>query len=158
MSMQAPLVERSLVILKPDCIQRGLVGSVIQRLEQRGLKIVAMRLERVSEELARRHYAVHEGRDFFASLIEYIQSGPVVVLAVEGRDAVAVTRTTVGKTSPADAAPGTIRGDLALEIGRNLIHASDSVETARFELELWFEPERVLDYERAVDAWISEDS
>lgn len=149
-------MERTLIIIKPDGVQRALVGTILARLEARGLRLVALKLVKVSEALARQHYAVHEGKRFFPGLIRYITSGAVVVGVVEGKNAVAVVRSVVGKTDPVDAAPGTIRGDFALEIGRNLIHASDSVETAVQEIALWFRPEELVEYERDIDRWIRE--
>ena len=148
--------ERTLIILKPDAVQRGLVGEILTRLERRGLQIAALKFMQVSDDLARRHYAVHEGKPFFAGLVSYITSAPVLVGVFEGTDAVKVVRATVGATKPAEAAPGTIRGDFALEIGRNLIHASDAVETAQQEIALWFEAAAVVDYGRNTDAWIFE--
>ena len=148
-------MERTFIILKPDAVQRGLVGEVLGRLERRGLKIVAMKMIHVSDELARQHYAVHEGRPFFDSLISYISSSPVVALIVEGTNAIAVVRKSVGATNPADAEPGTIRADFGLEIGRNLVHASDGPETARSEAALWF-GEDLISWDRNVDPWIFE--
>lgn len=148
-------MERTFIILKPDAVQRGLVGEIIQRFERRGLKIVGMRFVQVDEALARRHYAVHESRPFFAGLIEYITSAPVVAMVVEGTNAIAVVRNTVGATKPAEAAPGTIRADFGLEIGRNLVHASDGPETAASEIALWF-GEDLVDWPRAADPWIFE--
>jgi len=149
-------MERSLIIIKPDGVQRGLIGTIISRLENRGLKIVAMKMIQMDESLARRHYAVHEGKPFFESLIKYITSAPVVVMVVEGPRAVEVVRKTMGATNPADAAPGTIRADFALEIGRNLIHGSDSIETAEKEISLFFHPSEILSYTRDTDRWIFE--
>jgi nucleoside-diphosphate kinase len=149
-------MERTLIIVKPDAVQRGLIGGVLSRLEARGLRFVGLKLIAVDEALARRHYGEHEGKPFFAGLIGYITSSPVVVGVLEGRQAVAVVRATVGATNPVAAAPGTIRGDWGLEIGRNLIHASDSVETAEREVALFFRPEELIDYERATDRWIFE--
>lgn len=135
-------MERTFIILKPDAVQRGLVGEIIQRLERRGLKIVAMKFMQVDEALARRHYAVHEARPFFAGLIQYITSAPVVAVVMEGTDAIAVVRNTVGATKPAEAAPGTIRGDLSRDWGagvqKNIVHGSDSVESAQREIGIWF--------------------
>lgn len=148
-------MERTFIILKPDAVQRGLVGEIIQRFERRGLKIVGMRFLQVDESLARRHYAVHESRPFFAGLIQYITSAPVVAMVVEGTNAIAVVRATVGATKPAEAAPGTIRADFGLEIGRNLVHASDGPETAATEIALWF-GEDLVDWQRAADPWIFE--
>jgi nucleoside-diphosphate kinase len=150
-------MERSLVILKPDAVQRGLIGTLIGRLEARGLKIVGMKLMRIDDALARRHYAVHEGKSFFAGLVEYITSGPVVVLAITGDNAIQMIRNTVGATNPLNAAPGTIRGDFAITIGRNLIHASDSPENGEQEIGNFFRQNELLQqFERATDPWIYE--
>ena len=149
-------MERTLVIVKPDGVQRGLIGEVLGRLEARGLKMVGLKMMAIGQDLARRHYAIHEGKPFFESLIRYITSSPVVVAVFEGKDAVAVVRSSVGATNPVQAAPGTIRGDLAVEIGRNLVHASDSLETARSEVALFFREDELLDWSRDVDRWISE--
>lgn len=150
-------MERSLIILKPDAVQRGLVGTLIGRLEARGLKIAGMKLVRMDEALARRHYAVHEGKSFFAGLVQYITSGPVVVLVIAGDNVIQLIRNTVGKTNPLDAAPGTIRGDFALTIGRNLIHASDSAENGELELKNFFREDELLQhFDRALDPWIFE--
>ena len=148
--------ERTLVIVKPDGVQRGLVGPILARLEGRGLKLVALRFMSVPRSLAEEHYAVHRGKPFYEGLITYITSAPVVAAVYEGLDAAAVVRSTVGATNPAAAAPGTIRGDWALEIGRNLIHASDSPETGQTEIALWFRPEDLVDWTRETDPWISE--
>jgi nucleoside-diphosphate kinase len=149
-------VERTLVLIKPDGVQRGLVGAIIARLERRGLRIVGLKLVQVSEELARKHYAVHEGKPFFDSLIRYITSAPVVAMVLEGHNAIEITRATMGATNPAQATPGTIRADFALEIGRNLVHGSDSLETAQAEIALWFRPEELINYSRDIDKWIFE--
>jgi nucleoside-diphosphate kinase len=149
-------MERTLVIVKPDGVQRGLIGEVLRRLEIRGLKMVGLKMMAVGEELARRHYGVHEGKPFFEGLIRYITAAPVVVAVLEGKDAVATVRSTVGATNPVQAGPGTIRGDLAVEIGRNLVHASDSPETARSEVSLFFKEEELIDWGRDVEGWISE--
>jgi len=149
-------MERSLIILKPDAVQRALVGEITSRLERRGLKLVGLKLTIASDDLARRHYAEHEGKGFYPGLLEYITSGPVVVMAVEGPDAIGIVRTTVGATRPGDAAPGTIRADFGLEVGRNLIHASATAGDAARELDLWFGQGELVGYERAVDRWILE--
>jgi nucleoside-diphosphate kinase len=148
--------ERTLVIVKPDGVQRGLVGPILTRFEARGLKIVGLKLVQVSRELGQRHYAEHEGKGFYPGLLTYITSGPVVVACVEGTSAVQMVRNVVGATNPLNAAPGTIRADLALDIGRNLIHASDAPETAERELALWFAPEELVSYPRDTDRWIFE--
>lgn len=149
-------MERTLVIVKPDGVQRGLIGPIITRLEQRGLRVVGLKLMQVTPELARRHYAIHEGKPFFDGLIRYITSAPVVVMVVEGKRAIEVVRATMGATNPVAAAPGTIRADYALEIGRNLVHGSDGPDTAKTEVALFFKPEELLDYPRDTDKWIFE--
>jgi nucleoside-diphosphate kinase len=145
--------ERTLVLVKPDGVQRLLAGRIIARFEERGLKVVGLKLVQVDRELAERHYAVHREKPFFGSLVEFITSSPLVAMALEGPNAIAVVRTMVGATRPHEAAPGTIRGDLALETAQNLIHASDGPETASAELALWFRPSELLDYERDIDRW-----
>lgn len=149
-------MERTLVIIKPDAVQRGLIGEITTRLEKRGLKIVAMKMIHMNQELAAKHYAVHFGKPFYEGLIEYITSNPVVVMAVEGKQAIEIVRSTMGATDPAQAAPGTIRADFALEIGRNLVHGSDGPETAAFELGLFFCDDELLSWNRDTDRWISE--
>ncbi len=149
-------VERTLVIVKPDGVQRGLVGEIVGRLERRGLKIVAMQMRVIQRALAEQHYAEHAGKAFYEALVGYIGSGPSVTMVLEGPAAIAVTRSTVGKTNPADAAPGTIRGDLGLMVGRNLIHASDSADSAAREVDLFFGTDVLVDYEREVDRWVVE--
>jgi nucleoside-diphosphate kinase len=149
-------VERTLVILKPDAVQRALVGPIITRFEQRGLRIAGMKLMQVTPELAARHYAIHKGKAFYDPLVKYITSGPVVVMVLEGTSAIDVVRATMGATNSAKAAAGTIRADYAMEIGRNLVHGSDSPETAAFEIPLFFREEEILYYKRAVDNWIYE--
>jgi len=149
-------VEQTLVIVKPDGVQRGLVGEILGRLERRGLKIVALGLKVIGPELAGTHYAEHRGKPFYAGLVEYIGSGPSVVMVLEGPAAIEATRATVGKTNPVQAVPGTIRGDLGLMTGRNLIHASDSPESADREIALFFGQDVPLAYERAIDRWIVE--
>lgn len=147
-------MERTLVIAKPDAVQRGLVGEIITRLERRGLKLVAMKFMQISEALARRHYGVHEGKPFFPGLIQYITSAPVVVMVWEGNGAIEVVRRTMGVTRPAEALPGTIRGDFALEVRHNLVHGSDGVETAANEIALFFKREELVSWERCSDPWI----
>jgi nucleoside-diphosphate kinase len=149
-------LERTLVIIKPDAVQRGLIGEMITRFERRGLRIAALKLIHIDEPLARRHYAIHEGKPFYEPLIRYITSSPVAVMVLEGNDAIEIVRRTMGATNPAEAAPGTIRADLGLEIGRNLVHGSDGPETAAFEVPLFFTEEEVLSYGRDADRWIFE--
>ncbi len=149
-------VERTLVILKPDAVQRGLTGEIIGRLERRGLKIIGLEMRSVSRDVAARHYAEHEGKPFYSGLIDYITSSPVVLMVLEGPQAVAITRATIGKTNPVDASPGTIRGDLGLMTGRNLIHGSDAVESATRELALFFGDRELTSWQRSDDSWILE--
>ena len=149
-------LERTLVIIKPDGVQRGLIGEVIARLERRGLKIVAMELRQIDRALAEEHYAEHKGKSFYEGLVNYITSGAVVTMVLEGPAAIAVTRATVGATRPAEAGPGTIRGDFGLTVGRNLIHASDAPESASREVALFF-GEKLVSYERDIDRWILSD-
>jgi nucleoside-diphosphate kinase len=145
--------ERTLVLIKPDAVQRLLVGRVLGRLEERGLKLVGLKLVQVERDLAERHYAVHSSKPFFGSLVEFITSSPLVAAAVEGPNAIAVVRSMVGATRPNEAAPGTIRGDHALETAQNLVHASDGPESAEIELRLWFRDRELLEYERDIDRW-----
>jgi len=150
-------LERTLIIVKPDGVQRGLAGEILRRLEQRGLKFVGLKLIQIDRALAERHYAVHQGKGFYESLVSYITSGPVVVGVVEGPSAVAAVRKTVGKTNPVEAEAGTIRGDFAVSIGRNLIHASDSPENAVTEVNLFFAPAELISWPRTTDPWILEE-
>lgn len=150
-------IERSLVIIKPDAVQRGLIGEITARYEKRGLKIAAMKLERVSRETAEKHYGEHKGKPFYEGLVRYITSAPSVLMVVEGPDAIGVVRTTNGATKPAEAAPGTIRGDFALTIGRNAVHASDSVESAEREVGIFFGEGGVVEYSREIDTWVIEE-
>ena len=147
-------MERTLVLVKPDGVQRGLIGEILARFERKGLKVVGLRLLSVPREMAERNYAVHAGKHFYAGLVEFITSGPVAAIALEGPDAIAVVRRMVGRTMPNEAEPGTIRGDLGVSGLRNLIHASDAPETAEFELDLWFGSDALVDYGREIDAWI----
>ncbi len=149
-------MERTLVLIKPDAMQRSLAGKIVARLERRGLRIAAMRLFQMDQALARRHYAEHEGKPFFQGLISYITSCPIIAAVFEGTNAVAVVRKTMGATNPAAAEPGTVRGDLALEMGRNLIHGSDSLESAGREIALFFRDDEVHTYPRDVDRWVFE--
>jgi nucleoside-diphosphate kinase len=149
-------LERTLVIIKPDAVQRGLIGEIVTRFERRGLRIAALKLIHIDEALARRHYAIHEGKPFYEPLIRYITSSPVVVMVLEGNDAIEIARRTMGATNPAEAIPGTIRADFALEIGRNLVHGSDGPETAAFEVPLFFTEDEILSYGRDTDRWIFE--
>lgn len=149
-------MQKTLVLVKPDAMQRGLAAEVLARLETRGLRIAALRLLQVDEGLARRLYAVHEGKPFYDGLIAYITACPIVVAVFEGPRAVEAVRATLGATDPAEATPGSIRGDLGLDIGRNVVHGSDSPENAEKEIALFFKPEEILSYERAVDGWVRE--
>ncbi len=149
-------MERTLVILKPDAVQRGLIGQITARLEQRGIKLVGMRLIQIDQALAARHYAVHKGKPFYDGLIQYITSSPVVVQVWEGKRVIEIVRRTCGATNPIDADLGTIRADFGVEIGRNLIHASDGAETAAYEIPLYFTEEDLVSWPRANDPWINE--
>lgn len=150
-------MERTFVMVKPDGVQRGLIGEVISRLERRGLRLVAAKFINVSRELAEAHYAAHKGKSFYDGLIAYITSGPVMAMVWEGPNAIAAVRQTMGATKPTDAAPGTIRHDFALEVGRNLTHASDTEPgSAEREINLWFKPEELVSWQRDLDRWIFE--
>ncbi len=149
-------MQRTLVLIKPDAVQRGLSGEIIARLERRGLKLVGMKMLHVSQELAHRHYGAHVDKPFFSGLVGFITSSPLIAIAVEGENAVDVVRTTMGATNPVDASPGTVRGDYGLTIGMNLIHGSDSPESAETELALFFDENEIIDYRRGVDDWIIE--
>lgn len=150
-------MERTLVIIKPDGVQRGLIGPILTRLERRGLRFAALKLMQITRDLAERHYAVHKEQSFYPSLIEFITSGPVVVAIIEAENAIEIVRKTMGATSPAGSAPGTIRADFGLEIGRNLVHGSDKPESAAYEIPLFFTEDEILSYTRAVDDWIHQD-
>lgn len=147
------MTERTLVLIKPDAVQRLLTGRILARFEERGLKIVGLKLVDVDRQLAERHYEVHREKPFFGGLVEFITSSPLVAIALDGPNAIAVVRTMVGATRPHEAAPGTIRGDFALETAQNLIHASDGPDTAAAELALWFDPGELLAYDREIDRW-----
>ncbi len=149
-------MDQTLILLKPDAVQRGLIGTILGRLEARGLKIVALRLLQMDMALAEQHYGVHRERPFFSGLVDFITSGPIVAAVLEGKNAVEVVRQTMGATDPAKAAPGTIRGDLGIDIGRNLIHGSDGEESAANEIALFFGAEDLTAYQRSVDPWIIE--
>ena len=146
--------EKTLVLIKPDGVQRGLIGQVISKLELRGLKIVALKMLSINHELASRHYSEHIDRPFYKNLIEFIISSPVVATVFEGPDAVTLVRKTLGATNPLEASPGTIRGDMGITIDKNIIHGSDSIESADKEIALFFQPEEILTYERNIDAWM----
>ncbi len=149
-------MERTLIIVKPEGVQRGLVGNIISRFEQRGLKLVGLKLIQITTELAEQHYGVHKGKPFYPGLVKHITSGPVVVGVLEGPKAISVVRTTMGATNAAEAIPGTVRGDYALEIGFNIIHGSDGPETAATEINLFFKSEELLSYKLISDQWVYE--
>jgi nucleoside-diphosphate kinase len=149
-------MERTLILIKPDGVQRGLVGPILTRFEARGLKIVGLKLLQVPTDLAERHYAVHKGKPFYDGLIRYITSRPIVAMVLEGTNAIAAVRKTVGATKSFEAEPGSIRGDFALEVGRNLVHASDGPDTAKEEVALWFGQDELVGYERESDRWLFE--
>ena len=149
-------MERSLVLVKPDGVQRALIGEVISRLERRGLRLVAAKFLQVSKELAETHYAVHKGKPFYDGLISYINSAPVMAMVWEGPNAIVAIRQTMGATRPTEAAPGSLRHDFALEVGRNLTHASDSVENGQQEVALWFTEDELVNWGREVDQWVFE--
>src|SRR5579884_3322947 len=148
--------ERTLIIVKPDAVQRGLASAILGRFETKGLRFAALKLMQIDRALAERHYAVHQGKPFYEGLVQFITSGPVIVGVLEGPNAIEATRNMMGATNPVSAAPGSIRGRFALEIGPNLIHGSDSPETAQYEVDLFFAPEELVSYRRDVDRWISE--
>src|SRR5512133_1261059 len=150
------MVERSLVLVKPDGVQRALIGEVISRLERRGLRLVAAKFIQVSKDLAETHYAIHKGKPFYEGLISYITSAPVMAMVWEGPNAIAAIRQTMGATRPTEAAPGSLRHDFALEVGRNITHASDSPENGEKEAALWFKKEEIVSWSRDVDKWIFE--
>jgi nucleoside-diphosphate kinase len=150
------MIERTFVMLKPDAVQRALVGEIVGRLEAKGLKPVAMKFMKIPKELAERHYGEHKGKPFFPGLIDYITSAPVLVMVWEGENAVASVRGMMGKTNPQDALPGTIRGDLGQQTGRNLVHGSDGVESAKREIGLFFNDYELQEWKRSVDSWLFE--
>jgi nucleoside-diphosphate kinase len=149
-------MDRTFVMIKPDGVQRGLVGDVVARFERRGLKVVGLKMLMVSEKLAKEHYAEHAAKPFFPSLVSFIRSGPVVAMVIEGKDVVPIVRSMVGATSPRNASPGTIRGDLALDTGRNVIHASDSPDSAKREISLYFDNSEIAAYKRIDEQWLYE--
>ncbi len=147
-------MERSLVLIKPDAIQRGLAGKIISRLEEKGLKIVAMKMSQMDKNLAQRHYAVHKGKAFFDDLVNFITSSPIIAIVFQGINTVEIIRQVMGETDPAKAHSGTIRGDFGIDIGHNLLHGSDSLENASKEIELFFKREEILNYDRELDMWL----
>ncbi len=149
-------MERTLVLIKPDAVQRGLIGEIIHRLERRGLRLIAGKFIQVSQDLAETHYGIHKGKPFYEYLLNYITSAPVMAMAWEGPNAVGAVRQTMGATNPLEASPGTVRHDYGLEIGLNLTHASDSIENGEKEVALWFDEDELIDWERDVDRWVFE--
>lgn len=149
-------MEREFIMIKPDGVHRGLIGETISRIERSGLKIIGIKMLQISQEMAKKHYEIHEGKAFYEGLIEFITSGPVVAMVVEGDDAVRHTRKLVGATDPADASPGSIRGDYALDISRNVIHAGDSDENALMEYSIYFDESELVNYSRIDEAWLYE--
>lgn len=147
-------MERSLVLIKPDAVQRALAGQIISRLEMKGLKIVAMKMLYMDKNLAQRHYAIHEGKVFFDDLVSFITSSPLIAIVFQGENAVQIIRQMIGETDPTKASVGTIRGDFGIDVGHNLVHGSDSPENARREVDLFFSPEEILEYERELDRWV----
>jgi len=148
--------QRTFVMIKPDGVQRGFIGEIITRFEKKGLKLVAMKMVSVSRELAEKHYGVHKGKPFFEPTVKYITSSPVVAMVLEGFNAIEIVRNMMGKTNPADATPGSIRGDYGQFIGRNIVHGSDGKDTAEFEIDLWFKPEELSKYDRIDEKWLTE--
>ena len=147
-------MERTLILIKPDAMQRGLAGEIITRFERRGLRMVAMRLLKVDKAMAKQHYGEHVGKPFFNGLVDYITSSPIIAAVFEGTNAVAAARQLMGSTRPTEAAPGTIRADFGLEVGRNLVHGSDSVASAKREIEIFFAGQRIQTWSRNVDPWV----
>ena len=149
-------MQRTLVLIKPDAVQRGIIGNIVTRFERRGLKITAMKMIQMDKELAQRHYAIHKSKDFFHRLVEFITSTPVIAIVLEGESAVEVVRRTMGETNPLNASPGTIRGDLGMDIEHNLVHGSDSKENAAKEIALFFTKDEICNYHRDIDRWVTE--
>ena len=149
-------MEKTFVLVKPDGVQRGLMGEIVSRLERRGLKLIAAKFMPVSLDLAEKHYAIHKGKPFYEGLIRYITSAPVLAMVWEGPNAVVAVRQTMGSTRPTEAAPGSVRHDFALEVGRNITHASDSVENGLIEIDLWFSSEELVNWDRSTDGWVFE--
>jgi nucleoside-diphosphate kinase len=147
-------MEKSLILIKPDALQRGLAGEILSRFEKKGMKIIAMKMLHMDRKLAEQHYSIHKGKGFFAELIDYITSSPIIAVVLQGKSAVEVIRRTLGETDPAKASPGTVRGDFGLDIGYNLVHGSDSIENARKEINLFFGTDELVDYSRDIDRWI----
>ncbi len=149
-------MERTFLMIKPDAVQRGLIGEIISRFEKKGYKLVGLKLMQIDKELAETHYGEHKGKPFFASLVEYITSAPVVAMVWEGKEVIATAREMMGATNPLKAAPGTIRGTYGIDVGRNIIHGSDSPASAEREISLFFKPEELLNYDKTLDSWIYE--
>ncbi len=147
-------LERTLIILKPDAVQRGLMGKIISRIEQRGLRIAGMKMMHITPELAAQHYAEHEGKSFYEALLDFITSGPVVAMVVEGPEAIKIMRAMLGATNAREAAPGTIRGDFGISKSNNLVHGSDSPKSAKREVAIFFKPEEICQYQRTLEDWI----
>lgn len=148
--------QRTFVMIKPDAVQRGLIGEIINRFEKKGIKVVAMKMVSVDKDLAEKHYGVHKGKPFFEPTVKYITSSPVVAMVLEGFNAIEIVRKMMGKTDPAEATPGSIRGDYGQFIGRNIVHGSDGEDTAEFEINLWFKPGEITDYSRVDEEWLTE--
>lgn len=148
--------EKTFVMIKPDAVQRGIVGDIISRFEKKGIKIVAMKMVSVDRELAEKHYGIHKGKSFFEPTIKYITSSPVIALILEGNNTIEMVRNMMGKTDPQKAESGTIRGDFGQFIGRNIIHGSDGVDTAKFEINLWFNQKEISNYSRIDETWLKE--
>jgi nucleoside-diphosphate kinase len=148
--------EKTFIMIKPDAVQRGLIGEIINRFEKKGLKIVAMKFVSVSKELAEKHYSIHKGKPFFKPTVDYITSSPVVAIILEGNNAINMVRSMMGKTNPQEASMGSIRGDYGQFIGRNIVHGSDGPETAEFEINLWFKPEEISNYKKIDEVWLTE--
>lgn len=147
-------MERTFIMVKPDGVQRNLIGDIVSRFEKKGFKLAGAKLMMVSRELAEQHYAEHKEKPFFGELVDFITSGPVFAMVWEGPNVISVARTMMGKTNPADAAPGTVRGDYGISVGMNIIHGSDSPESAQREISLWFKEEEILNYEKTISKWI----
>ena len=148
--------ERTFMMIKPDAVQRGLIGEIVSRFEKKGIKIIAMKMVSVSRDLAEKHYGVHKGKPFFEPTVKYIISSPVVAMVLEGENTIDMVRGMMGKTNPQEASPGTIRGDFGQFIGRNIVHGSDGPDTAKFEINLWFKPEEISSYSRIDEKWLTE--
>ena len=149
-------MEQTFLMVKPDGTSRGIAGEMVSRIETKGLKIVAMKMMKITDELARKHYGEHEGKPFFSDLVSFITSGPVVAMVVEGKEAVSISRSLIGATDPKEAGPGTIRGDFGIDVGRNIAHGSDSLESAKREISLFFKSDEIIDYKRTDEDWIYE--